>query len=95
MSERYEAVAVRRYKDAQGNEKSSFTNIGIAWPMKERDGYTLRLHAMPAPVEGEYVVLLMPPKPKDEQQRGGGGQRSSYQEPSRGGSRDIDDDIPF
>jgi hypothetical protein len=82
MADRYEAVAVRRYEDKDGNEKSAFTNIGVAWPMKERDGYSLRLHAMPAPEDGEYVILLMPPKPKEDQpqrqqsdNRGGG---SSY-----------------
>lgn len=68
MSDRYEAVAVRRYEDRDGNEKTAFTNIGVAWPMKERDGYSLRLHAMPAPENGEYVILLMPPKPKEDQQ---------------------------
>lgn len=111
MAERYEAVAVRRYEDRDGNEKSSFTNIGVAFPMKERDGYTLRLHAMPAPVDGEYSILLMPPRPKDDQQerpqqrdqRGGYGQQSSGRERPRddvrnqggGFSRDLDDDIPF
>lgn len=95
MAERYEAVAVRRYEDRDGNEKSSFTNIGVAFPMKERDGYTLRLHAMPAPVDGEYSILLMPPRPKDDQQerpqqrdnRGGG-----YGQQSGGRERPRDDD---
>lgn len=109
MAERYEAVAVRRYEDRDGNEKSSFTNIGVAFPMKERDGYTLRLHAMPAPVDGEYSILLMPPRPKEDQQqerpqqRGGYDQQSGGRERPRndgrgqqgGFSRDLDDDIPF
>lgn len=66
MATRYEAVAVRRY-EKDGEEKAAFTNIGVAWPMKDRDGYTVRLHAFPAPEEGEYVILLMPPKERDEQ----------------------------
>jgi hypothetical protein len=67
MSERYDAIAVRKYTDRDGNEKSSFTNIGVAWPMKDRDGFRVQLHAMPAPTEGEYLVLLMPPKPREDQ----------------------------
>lgn len=110
MADRYEAVAVRRYEDRDGNEKSAFTNIGVAWPMKERDGYSLRLHAMPAPEDGEYVILLMPPKPKEDQpQRQQSDNRSSGgtnygaakgREPAKAPPKssydqDLDDDIPF
>lgn len=92
MSQRYDAVAVRRYKDGQGNEKTAYTTVGVAWPMRERDGYTLRLNAIPAPTEGEYVILLMPPKPKDEHR-----QSSRQSNDDRGGNQpaNFDDDIPF
>ena len=91
MSQRYEAIAARRYKDQQGNEKTKFTNIGVAWPMRDKDSFTLRLDAIPAPQDGEYVILLMPPKPKD------GDRQQRNEQPSHGGglARDIDDDIPF
>lgn len=90
MTDRYEAVAVRKYTDKDGNEKSSFTNIGVAFKMKERDGYSLRLHATPAPVDGEYSILLFPPKPREEPQQ------KSYGEASGGShSRELDDEIPF
>ena len=56
MSQRYEAVAVRKYRDRDDNEKTAFTNIGVAWPMKDRDGFSLRLHAIPAPVDGEIDI---------------------------------------
>jgi hypothetical protein len=108
---RYDAIAARTYQDRDGNEKSSFTNIGVAFPMKERDGFSIRLHAMPAPIDGEYSILLMPPKPREDQQqerqpdRSGGdygarsGSREQRQrEPERDsyGNRDMpDDDIPF
>ena len=107
MTDRYEAVAVRRYEDRDGNEKTAFTNIGVAWRMKERDGYTVRLNAIPAPDQGEFVILLMPPKPKEEQQqqRPSQGQRSGgdYGNASGRSNRpaqssydnDLDDDIPF
>lgn len=94
MSERLEALAVRRYKDGQGNEKTAYTNIGVAWPMRDKEGYTLKLHAFPAPSEGEYVVLLVPPKPKDDDRhQSRQASRQSAQAPSF--SRDMDDDIPF
>ena len=94
MADRYEAVAVRKY-ESNGEEKSAFTNIGVAFPMKDRDGFSLRLHCLPAPVDGEYSILLFPPKPREDRdaapRRQSGG--TSYDAPS--GQRDLDDDIPF
>lgn len=96
MTQRYEAVAVREY-ERNGEKKTSFTNIGVAFPMKERDGFSVRLHAMPAPVDGEFTILLLPPKPKDDQQRQPA-KKSGYDrdDPRTGlASRDLDDEIPF
>lgn len=62
MSKRYEAVAVREYEQ-NGETKKAFTNIGAMFEMKERDGWSLRLHCLPAPVDGEYSILLFPPTP--------------------------------
>ena len=76
MSTRYDAVAARKYKDRDGNEKTAYSNIGVAWPMKDRDGFQVKLHAMPAPQDGEFVVLLFPPK--DDRQ---GGKRSDDSAP--------------
>jgi hypothetical protein len=105
MADRYEAVAVRKYEQ-NGEEKSAFTNIGVAFKMRDRDGYSLRLHCLPAPVDGEYSILLFPPRPKDDpprqpdrrqsygEQSGRG--RSSYDDDnSRSASRELDDEIPF
>jgi hypothetical protein len=86
VAQRYEAVAVRKYQK-DGEERSAFTNIGVAWPMKDRDGYTLRLHCLPAPVEGEYHVLLFPPKPKEDQ--------ASQTKATASSARDLDDEVPF
>lgn len=106
MADRYEAVAVRKYEQ-NGEEKSAFTNIGVAFKMRERDGYSLRLHCLPAPVDGEYSILLFPPKPKEDQPRQqsrsygeeNGRGRTSYDdraaERGRSLSRDLDDEIPF
>lgn len=104
MSKRYEAVAVREY-EANGETKKAFTNIGVAFEMKDRDGYSLRLHCLPAPVNGEYSILLFPPKPREDQEREP--RRQERRSPSyadRDDARtqrhsrpadDLDDDIPF
>lgn len=105
MTDRYDAVAVRKY-ESNGEEKSSFTNIGVAFKMRERDGYSLRLHCLPAPVDGEYSILLFPPKPRDDQRQGGGGSSGGDYGTQSGGAprdgqggganqRDLDDGIPF
>ena len=36
--------------------------MGIAWPLKDRDGFTIQLNAVP--LSGEIVFL--PPEPKTE-----------------------------
>jgi hypothetical protein len=95
MADRYDAVAVRRYKDGQGQDKAQFTTIGVAFAMKEKDGFTVRLNAVPAPTDGEFVILLMPPRPRDDNRASGS--RRGEDAPGRNAnfSRDLDDDIPF
>lgn len=91
-AQRYDAVAAREY-ERNGEKKTAFTNIGVAFPMKDRDGYSLRLHAIPAPTDGEYTILLFPPKPRADQQPRQQSEQSMYGgEP---GSRELDDDLPF
>ena len=63
---RLNALAARKYTDRDGNEKTSYTRIGVAWPFRDKEGYTVRLEAMPAPQDGEFVILLMPPKDNQE-----------------------------
>lgn len=60
MSERLDAVSVR-----ESNGKSYFTRIGVAFPAKKGEGYSVLLDAMPAPVDGQFRILLMTPKPRD------------------------------
>lgn len=92
MTDRYDAVAVREY-EVNGEKRSAFTNIGVAFALKERDGYSLKLHCLPAPVEGEYKILLFPPKPKEDQQE----RRNDFDrdDARTHGGRDLSDDIPF
>lgn len=95
MTNRYDAVAVRRYKDRDGNEKSQFTTIGVAFPMKDKDGFTVRLNAVPAPTDGEFTILLMPPRQRDDNRSGGSSRGEQSQGQNANFSRELDDDIPF
>ncbi len=86
MTDRYDVLTARTYVDSHGEEKVSFTRIGTAWPMKERDGFSITLEALPIPTlkDGklETRILMMPPKPREDsqQQQSGGG--SFSQSPS-------------
>ena len=86
MTQRLDAVAARKYKDKQtGEEKTAYTRIGVAWPFKDRPGYTVRLEAMPAPTDGEFTILLFEPKARDNQPQ----QSNDF------GHDDGDTEIPF
>lgn len=60
MTERLDALTVR-----ESNGKSFFTKIGVAFPSRNGNGYSVLLDAMPAPTEGQFKILLMEPKPRD------------------------------
>ncbi len=58
MTERLDALAVR-----ESNGKSYFTRIGVAFPAKQGDGWSILLDAMPAPTDGQFKILLREPLP--------------------------------
>ena len=97
MANYYEAVAPREYTDKNtGEQKTSFTRIGVAFPFKEKEGYSIQLDAIPAPQEGVYKILLVPPKPKDNASQQGS--KASYGDVSSGAAAtpaEMDDEIPF
>jgi len=89
MSKYYEVTAIREYEH-NGETKKSYTRLGVAFPFKDKDGFTVRLDAMPAPQDGTYTMMLFPPKPKD--------QPNDYANQSQGGTpstEGIDSEIPF
>ncbi len=63
MTERYDILCAR-----QQGDKTYWTKIGAAFPMKNRDGFNLVFEALPIASirEGkiETTALLMPPKPR-------------------------------
>jgi hypothetical protein len=54
----------------ESNGKSYWTKIGVAFPAKQGGGWSVLLDAMPAPVEGQFKILLREPlPPRDGQQQ--------------------------
>ena len=86
MAERLDALTVR-----ETDGKSYWTRVGVAFP--GRDGsYMVKLDAMPASNEGQYVIHLREPREK---------QSSERRPPRRGeeghipGYDDDSDRVPF
>jgi hypothetical protein len=92
MATRYDAVSARTYKDNNGQDRTSFTKVGVAFPMKDKDGFNIHLEAIPAPQDGVYRIMLMPPKPRDD------ARETPSRAPAGGAGRmaaDMEDEIPF
>lgn len=71
MPNHYNVLSPRKYiKD--GQEKTAFTKVGIAFPMKDKDGFSLMLEALPLSSMNdqgklECRLLLLPPIENEEQ----------------------------
>jgi hypothetical protein len=79
MTERLDALTVR-----ESNGKSYFTKIGVAFPSRNGNGYSVLLDAMPAPTDGQFKILLMEPKERDQ-----GAPRQQQRQPAY-----DDDEVP-
>lgn len=74
MSDYMEIVIARPYTTSSGEQRTAFTRVGTAWPMKNREGFSLTFDALPVPTMNdkgviETRVLMMPPRPKDGEQQ--------------------------
>lgn len=90
MADRYDILTARKSGD-----KTYWTKIGVAFPLRDRDGFRLVFEALPLPAmhDGsiECTAVLMPPKPRDDGQVA---QRAGAPAPSA--PNDLDSDpIPF
>lgn len=68
MTQRLEAFVTRKYtKD--GEQKTAWTRVGVAFAHGNGAGWNISLEAFPAPTikdgKASYEFVLMPPKPKD------------------------------
>lgn len=99
MAERLDALIAREYTDRDGNKKTSWTKIGVAFPL-QNGGYSVSLEAIPLPTMGERGletrIVLKVPQPRDDKPSA---RQKSYAEQSggalRGNREDLDDEIPF
>ena len=94
MNERLDALSVREGKD----QKSYFTRIGVAFANKDGKGYTVMLDAMPAPVDGQFRIMLREPMPKNDRGQSQNRRQSGGNDDwgnSRGNGDDLDDEIPW
>ena len=83
MSNRYDLVTSR--KDQNG--KTRYTKIGVMFPAKQGEGFSLKLEALPLPNDkGEVWISAFVPRDNNDAPRGGD---------SRPTSQRIDDDMPF
>lgn len=92
MSNRLDALAVREGKDG----KNYFNKIGAAFETKN-GGWSVVLDCIPAPVDGQFKILLMEPRERSAQAAPA---RDEYPNYGRGESRapqqaDLDDEVPF
>lgn len=85
MTQRLDALSVR-----ESNGKSYFTKIGAAFPNKDGQGYSILLDAIPAPVDGQFKIMLREPLPRD-----GDRPAPRQQQATSGGFDDLDDDLAF
>ena len=53
--ERLNVLSPRAYKGADGEERSAYTRVGVAFPLRHKPGYKLHLDAVP--FHGELLLL--------------------------------------
>ncbi len=103
----FNVIAAREYKNNTGETRTVWTQIGVAFPARDGQGFDLQLYYMPVPQqEGVIRICIRPPmeqQDRDRNERGG-----PTVERRRTGSRDApngprteatepdsSDDIPF
>lgn len=75
MANRLDALTVR---EADG--KSYWTRIGVAFANREGQGFMVKLDAMPASKDGQYIIHLR--EPRDNNQPGAGQRQQSRPAPA-------------
>lgn len=87
MAKRFDVTSPREYQDRDGNKKTSWINLGVAF---EKDGrISILLNALPMPgQDGQAKLILMEPKQDGDRHQG---QRSAP--PARNDA--LDDEVPW
>lgn len=86
MTQRYDILSGRADKDG----KKRWTKIGVMWPAKQGEGFSIKLEALPLPnAEGEVWISAFGPREND------GAGRGAPQQQGGGRNHGIDDEVPF
>lgn len=94
MTERYD-VSIGRQYEANGQTKTAWTKIGVAFPTKG-GGFSVALEALPLPQINDRTgkietrLFMFPAERGDRQQA-----PRQQQKASGGGYGDLDSEIPF
>lgn len=56
MSKRYDVTIPRTYRDSSGKEQTHFWLVGSAFPLKNRDGLSIKLYSRML-LSDQYVVF--------------------------------------
>lgn len=60
QTQRLEALAPTKGAD----EKTYWKRVGVAFPLKNREGFSLKLEFLPVPSDGAYEFILVAPSPR-------------------------------
>ena len=63
QTERYDVFVVENFQ-SQGEDRSSWTRVGVAFPHDDGKGFQVQLKALP--IDGKLVIRLHVPKPQGE-----------------------------
>jgi hypothetical protein len=92
MTNRYDLCTGRKDKDG----KSHWTKIGVMFPAREGDGFSIKLEALPLPNEkGEVWISVFVPRERDDNQDRREPQTRAPQRALGRGPIDISDEVPF
>ncbi|MEI7578340.1 MAG: hypothetical protein WCK51_15740 [Armatimonadota bacterium] len=47
-----------------GEDKTHWKKVGVAFPLKNRPGYSVKLELLPTPTNGSYEFILVEPSAK-------------------------------
>lgn len=92
MVDRYDALSVVEGR----NGKKFWTKIGVAFPTRSGNGYSVFLDYVPVATneDGKIAIMLMEPKERDDRPSR---DRDEPERRERGGKKQdpLEDDIPF
>lgn len=57
MAKIYDVTIPRRYQDAAGNEKTHFWQVGTMFPLREKEGFSIKLNSKML-LTDQYVVFV-------------------------------------